>query len=106
MSGIEDLGEAQNENLGKDIASMDGVMVFKRNPVIYVPKLDDNTDQTDPVYMLNMSTFYPVCLKGDYLRETEPEKAPNQHNVFVIHVDLTWNVLCDDRRRNALLATA
>jgi hypothetical protein len=104
ISSMEDIGEGQNENLGRDIASMDGTITFRRNPVIWVPKLDERTD--GPVYMVDHSTFYPVCLKGDYLRESEADKAPNQHNVFQMFVDLTYNFLCVDRRRNAVLTTA
>ena len=36
MSSLEDLGEAQNENLGRDIASMDGQIIFRRVPIIWV----------------------------------------------------------------------
>ncbi|MFW6033478.1 MAG: phage major capsid protein [Phycisphaeraceae bacterium] len=102
ISDMEDLGEAQNENLGRDLASMDGVMTFRRNPIIWIPKLDEDT--TDPVYMTDHGTFYPVILKGDYLRETDPAKAAKQHNVFEVHVDLSYNYVCVDRRRNAVLS--
>jgi len=101
---MEDLGEAQNENLGRDLASMDGTMTFRRHPIIWVPKLDERSD--GPVYMIDHSTFYPVCLKGDYLRESEATKAPNQHNVYQVFVDMTYNYLCVDRRRNAVLSTS
>lgn len=101
LSDIEDLGEAQNENLGRDVASMDGTMVFRRNPIIWVPKLD--ADTSNPVYLIDHSTFYPVCLKGDYLRESEPKQAPDQDNVWVTVLWLTYNFLCVDRRRNAVL---
>jgi hypothetical protein len=100
LASIEDLGEAQNENLGRDIASMDGVITFRRNPIIWVPKLD--ADTTNPVYMIDHSTFYPVCLKGDYLRESEAIQAPNQPNVYTVVTHLTYNYLCVDRRRNAV----
>lgn len=99
---MEDLGENQNENLGRDLATMDGVMTFRRNPVIWVPELDENEVYTDPVYMVNLNYFYPVFLKGDYLRETEPRQAPNQHNTWQVHIDLTWNMLCTDRRRQGV----
>ena len=104
LVGMEDLGEAQNENLGRDLASMDGTMTFRRHPIIWVPKLDSRTD--DPVYMIDHSTFYPVCLKGDYLRESEATKAPNQHNVYQIFLDMSYNFLCVDRRRSAVLSTS
>jgi len=104
LSGLEDLGEGQNENLGRDIASMDGTITFRKNPIIWVPKLDERTD--DPFYMLDHSTFYPVILKGDYLRESEATRAPNQHNIYQVFLDLSYNYLCLDRRRNGVATTA
>jgi hypothetical protein len=104
MSAIEDVGEAQNDNLGRDIASMDGQMYFRNHPIIWIPYLDGEAD--DPVYMLDMSTFYPVCLAGDYLRESPPMVNANNHNLYEVHVDLTYNYLCVDRRRNAVFDTA
>ena len=101
MSGIEDLGEAQNENLGRDIASMDGTITFRNHPIVWIPKLDSDTD--DPIYGVDHSTFYPVCLAGDYLRESEAKPAPSQHNCFQVFVDLSYNYLCVDRRRNWVL---
>jgi len=85
LSSLEDEGFAQNENLGRDIAQLDNTIVFRNHPVIWVPKLDDDT--TNPVYMIDHSTFMPVCLRGDFLRESRSENAPNQHNVFQFFVD-------------------
>ena len=104
ISSVEDLGEAQNENLGRDIASMDGTITFRNHPVIWVPKLDSDTK--NPWYGLDHSTFYPVCLTGDYLRESDAKQAPNQHNVYQVFVDLSYNFLCVDPRRNWVMATA
>lgn len=104
ISAIEDVGEAQNENLGRDIAALDNTMVFRNHPVIYVAKLD--ADTTDPVYMIDHSVWMPVVLSGDYLRESQADRAPSQHNVFQFFVDLTYQYLCVDRRRNAVLATS
>lgn len=101
ISSIESVGESQNENLGRDIASMDGQMVFKKHPIIYVPKLDSDT--TNPVYMVDHSTFMPVVLKGDFLRESEARQSARQHNVYQVFVDLTYNYICVDRRRNAVM---
>lgn len=104
IASIENVGESQNENLGRDIASMDGTMVFKKHPIIYVPTLDAVT--TNPVYMIDHSTFTPVVLKGDFLRESAAKECPTNHNLYEIFVDLTYNYVCIDRRRNAVLATA
>lgn len=100
VTAFEDIGEGQNENLGRDIASMDGEVYFRRHPIRWLPVLDSDT--TNPVYMLDHSTFYPVVLKGDYLRESEARQNPNNHNAYDVFVDLTYNYLCLDRRRNAV----
>lgn len=104
ISEIEDVGENQNENLGKDIASMDGTIVFRKHPIIWIPKLDADTN--NPIYFINHDTFKVCVLKGDFLREGKAEKAPNQHNVFQTFVDTTYQYLCDDRRRNAVIYQA
>lgn len=104
--GLEDLGEDQNENLGRDLASMDGIMTFRGNPVIWVPHLDANapTGTTNPIYMINFNWMEFATLQGDFLRETEPFFIDSQHNVWVIHVDLTWNLLCTNRRFEAVIS--
>jgi len=116
-SAFENVGEAQNENLGRDLApytagsghgglqEIDGTLTFKKNPIVYVPQLDDTTvftAATNPIYQVDHSVFYPYCLKGDYLRETGPVVAPNQHNMYRVFVDLTYNILCTNRRRCAV----
>jgi hypothetical protein len=104
ISDLEDEGSAQNDNLGRDLAQLDNTMVFRNHPIIWVPKLD--ADTTNPIYMIDHSSFYPVCLKGDYLRESQAIQSPNQHNAFQFFVDLTYNIVCVDRRRQAVLATS
>ncbi|MBE7558235.1 phage major capsid protein [bacterium] len=101
MEALEDVGEAQNENLGRDLAPYDGSIAFRRNPIVWVPYLD--ADTTNPVYFINYAYFHPVFLRGEYLREQGPEKAPSQHTTLVVYIDLTWNMLCTDRRAQAVL---
>ncbi len=116
-SEFENLGEAQNENLGRDLApytagagmggvqDVDGTLTFKKNPIVYVPQLDDTTvftAATSPIYQIDHAVFYVYCLKGDYLRETGPVVAPNQHNMYRVFLDLTYNMLCTNRRRCAV----
>jgi hypothetical protein len=104
VSEFEEIGESQNDNLGKDIASIDGVtLTFRRHPIVWVPYLDVNPAAVNPVYLIDHSTFYPVVLAGDYLRETSPEKKADMHNTFVTFVDLSYNYFCIDRRRNAVM---
>ena len=100
LSAIEDVGEAQNENLGRDIASMDDRIVFKRHPFVYVPYLDD--DATNPFYMTDLETIKPIVLKGDFLRESDAKRSPKQHNTFEVHIDLSVNFVMTNRRANVV----
>lgn len=104
LIAMEELGEAQNENLGRDIASMDGRITFQRTPIEYVPYLD--SDPTDPVLMVDFSKFYMVFLEGEVLRESEPFQAPWAHTVTAVCVDATYNCLCHDRRAQTRLIRA
>lgn len=106
ISAIEDVGEAQNENLGRDVASMDGTITFRKHPIIWVSQLDSTPPAANPFYMVDHATFYPVVLSGDFLRESEPMIKGDQHNIIVTHVDLTYNFVCIDRRRNTALYLA
>lgn len=103
LSSLEDEGMAQNENLGRDLAQLDNTIVFRNHPVIWVPELDSLSG--GPIYMIDHSTFYPVCLRGDFLRESRANQSATQHNVYRFFVDLTFNFVDVDRRRSAILAT-
>ena len=126
VASLEDVGEAQNENLGRDLAPLaeqgspgaakgtdveraNGELLFRRVPVRHVPQMDDTavfTAPTNPVYMIDNSTFYPVCMTGDFMREEKPKQLENQPRVFRVDIWLTYNYICHDRRRNAVFATA
>jgi hypothetical protein len=69
-----------------------------------VPYLD--RDAQDPIYMVNHGYFYPVGLKGDFLRESKPRQLNDQHNSFVTDVDLSYNFLCTNPRSCAVLYKA
>jgi len=102
ISGFEDVVRSHNSNLGKDLAMFDGAAYIAGHPIIYIPQLDDDST-TDPVYAVDHSTFYPVCLKGDYLRESGPTQGES-HNTWNCFTDLTYNILDVDPRRSGVAA--
>jgi hypothetical protein len=101
VDDMENLGEAQNENIGKDLHEFDGMMTFGRNPVVYTPQLD--SDSTNPIYMINYDTFVPFYLKGFFMKEASPRISPESHNTIVVDVDTSLNLLCTNRRLNTVL---
>ena len=100
QSGFELLAEAQNENLGPDLYWSNGKVTFRRNPMIAVPYLDDDT--TNPFYMVNMKTWYPIILKRNYLRQEGPRMVDEYPDVRYWRTSISYNFFCEDRRRNAV----
>jgi hypothetical protein len=112
-SDLENIGEAQNENLGKDVAVMevqtgindiyrfDGALTFRRKPIVFEPYLDNDT--TNPVYGLDLSTWCNYVHKARNMRESEVKEAADQHNAFVVWIDHWFNLLCIDPRRNFVM---
>ena len=111
---FETIGEAQNENLGRDISSMnagmnnlrgtgikstpDGEILFKKHPIVHARSLDDDT--SDPMYGLDMDTFHAMTQKGDNMRLGDFGRAPNQHRVYAAHLDHKHQTICTNRRNN------
>lgn len=102
LGPLEVLLTAQNENLGTDLASMDGKVVFRRVPVVYVPALEDDT--TGPVYGINWGEFKTAGLKGEWNRESVVPMVANQHNVAATHTDCSLNWFTFNRRRHFVLS--
>ena len=110
-SALEVMASRLNDKIvSSDVASDAGAISFRGVPITYVPKLDSSTSggagtavAGDNIYMLQWGAFRSVLLSGEYMKETGPDTAPNQHTVFTTHIDCTMNMQCVDRRRNALL---
>jgi len=99
---MEELLEGQNMNLGNDLASKDGRAMFKSTPVQFAPYLDD--DSGDPIYMLDWKTLVIGVLAGWYKNVTKPYMVPGKHNVRRVDLDATWNMICTDPRRQAVIS--
>lgn len=103
LGTLEEILESQNENLGTDVASMDGKVVFRRAGVTFVKELDGDT--TNPLYSINWGEFKTMGLRGEWMNETSVPIQPGQHTLSATHTDCTFNWFCRNRRRNGVLAT-
>jgi hypothetical protein len=101
---LEELLEAQNMNLGNDLASKDGRAMFKGTPVTYVPKLD--SDAQDPVYMIDWKWIQMGIMAGWENNLTKPYMLPNKHNVRRVDLDASMNMICTNLRRQAVISKA
>lgn len=102
---LEKLLESRNDNLGPDVAKYMNSVVFKGNPVIWVPYLDDN-DSTDPVYSVNWKVLHYFFRKGRHMRRGKPIIRDPQHTVRVVHMDNWGNFACYNRRALAVGSTS
>ena len=101
---MEEILEAQNMNLGNDLASKDGKTLFKGNPVYNVPQLDSDTQA--PVYMLDWSTLGMGVLSGWDKRVSAPKEDADRHNVRNVFLDASMAFVCTNLRNQAVIAKA
>lgn len=104
LGELEELAEAQNDNLGNDIASKDGMTVFRRTPLMWVPWLQQNQPTADPLYGINWSVMKTAVLSGEYMKESGYKISPLSHYVHENHIDNTLNPIVYDRRCQFVLA--
>ena len=100
---LEEALESQNDNLGNDIASKDGMTTFRRVPVTWIPRLESDT--TNPVYLINWGYLKTFVLQDWWLRETHIPNYPGQHTMAAHFLDLAYNFCTRNRRCHGVLAT-
>lgn len=100
---LEEALESQNDNLGNDIASKDGKVIFRRVPVQWVPKLE--ADTTNPFYALNWGWLKTIILEGWWLKETNVPVYPGQHTMSAHFLDCTYQWVTKNRRCHGVMAT-
>lgn len=101
---LETILEAQNMNLGNDVASKDGKVLFKGAPVEYVPILDN--DAQDPIYMIDWKTLVFGTIAGWDKKVSAPKEDNAQHNTMKGFLDMSCEMVCTNLRNQAVIAKA
>ena len=100
---LVELAESQNDDLGEDVASMDGGRVmFRRTKLDWLPVLEDDT--TNPFYSINWKTMRFARLKGWWEKEIYVPLNPQQPTVEAYHHFTRGNLCCWDRRQNGVIS--
>ncbi len=103
LGTLVEILQAQNDDLGSDVAAYEGKTTFMQQPVVRVPQLEEDT--TNPVYGINWGEFKTAGLRGEWLHETMTPIMPGQHTVAANFTDCTLNYFTHNRRRHFVLAT-
>ena len=106
INDFETLGEAQNDNLGRDIDSMQDSVSLRRIKAVYTPEIDNNATLASlrPFYAIDWENLKFEVLAGQWNKKTEIKELPYQPDVAVVYTDFTFN-LCNHNRRTHGVAT-
>lgn len=101
---IVEMAESQNDNLGADVAAMDGNKVmFRRAKCDWLPELESDT--TNPFYMVDWGVMYAARQKGWFEKEIKVDLNPQQPTMASVHYVTRANLVCLDRRKCGVIAT-
>ena len=104
LQELETILEDQNMNLGNDVASKDGKVLFKGAPVEYIPVLD--VDTQDPIYMIDWKTLVFGTVAGWDKKVSAPKEDNAQHNTMKGFLDMSCEMVCTNLRNQAVLCKA
>lgn len=101
---LVEVAESQNDDLGPDIAPMEGGRImFRRAKLDWLPALEDDT--TGPMYGIDWGTMYAARLNGWWEKQIKVPLNPQQPTVASTHFVTRTNLVCTDRRKNCVLST-
>jgi len=101
---LEEICEDQNMNLGNDLDSKGGRVLFKGTALTYAPHLDD--DAADPIYMLDWKWLAIGVMSGWENNLSAPYMVPGKHLVRRVDLDASLNMICTDPRRQCVIYKA
>jgi hypothetical protein len=97
------VADSRNDNLGPDVAKMDGQVTFRNTAINYVPLLDSDT--TDPFYQINWNVFKLMTRNKWWQKRTVLKPYPGQRNQVAVFKDTYANFACFNRRLLGVLST-
>jgi len=108
-SACQKLLRASNDNLGTDLGKYRNTIVFKGNPIHWVPALTDSNstayDSANPVYGVNWSSIEYKFQKNRNMIRHKPIRSPGQHTVREVHLD-NWGQFRSKNRRTTFVGQA
>jgi hypothetical protein len=92
----------QNDSLtGTNLTPFFGSAVVNRAPVVFCPYFDYANQNI--IVGIDWSSFKVAILEGENMIEQNHKPESGQPSVFKTFIDLTWNLVCYDRRKQFIL---
>lgn len=92
----------QNDSLtGTNLTQFAGAAVVQGAPVVYCPYLDYANQNV--LIGIDWNSFKVAILEGENMVEQNMKPDSAQPSVFKTFVDLSWNLVCHDRRKQFIL---
>jgi hypothetical protein len=104
LNQLERFARSNNDNLGAGVLSYMGEVTVSRRPVEYVPYLD--ADTTNPFYGLHTGTMATAYMADRWGTVLKIDRLPMQPTVGIVYETYMWNLICWNRSRNFVAATA
>jgi len=98
-----DVADSRNDNLGPDVATMDGKVTFRGAEMVWVPELDRDT--TNPIYQIDFSTFRMIPKPGWWQVKQIIKPWPGQRNQIAVFKTSYLAFLCFSPRTLGVGAT-
>ena len=96
--------KASNDDIGIDVGKYRGTVLFKGNPVHWVPALsnsgDPAVDSNNPIYGIDWSTIKMNMLEGRNKHWLPEYNAPHQPTTRIVPMINWCQIVCMNRRRN------
>lgn len=91
------------DEITPDLATFNGNPVFKGVPIVGIDSLDGET--YEPIWFINLGTFFMVVKQEENLYRCDPiGGGVQQHKVFTIYIDWSYNIVCNNRRLNGVMS--
>lgn len=95
---------ASNDNLQMDIGKYRSTPLFRGIPIEWVPAITNEgsavRDTTNPIYGVDKSSWHMFFREGKEKHLHAPMRDSNQPDVEKVYMDVQWNWMMTDRRKN------
>ena len=104
IKSSQEKARANNDNLFADLGMYHNTVVIGGAPLMWVPTLDDDTD--NPMYFIDFAHFMFIHPSDGMFKNRAPRQIPDIPDTYVWDVDIKGNFACSDTRRLGVISKA